>query len=100
MRVDLHIAIPKGFYGRIVGRSGLANSYGVFVFSGTIDADYRGVVCVVLFNLSDEDCEVRKGNRIDQIIIERCYAVKFVEYSGELPETERAAKGFGSSLGF
>ena len=94
------MAIPKGFYGRIVGQSGLANNHGIFVFPGTIDADYRGVVCIVLFNLSDDDYEVRKGNHIAQVIIERCYGVKFVEYGGELTETERTAKGFGSSLGF
>ena len=78
VRVDLHMTIPKGFYGRTVGRSGLANNRGIFVFPGTIDTDYRDVVCIVLFNLSDNDYEVRKGNRIAQIIIERCYDVKFV----------------------
>ena len=49
IRLGLFIAIPEGYYGRIVGRSGLANVHGITVDNGTIDSDYRGIVCVVLF---------------------------------------------------
>ena len=54
IRFDLFIAIPEGYYGRIVGRSGLANVHGITVYNGTIDSDSQGIVCVVLFNLSNE----------------------------------------------
>ena len=54
IRLDLFIAIPERYYGRIVGRSGLANTHGISVHNGTIDMDYRGIVCVVLFNLFNE----------------------------------------------
>ena len=53
IKTDLCPEIPKGYYGRVVGRSGLANFKGLFAFNGTVDAQYRGNVCVVLFNLSN-----------------------------------------------
>ena len=95
----MSFAIPTSFYGKIVGRSGLANIHGIVAFNGTVDADYRGTVCVLLFNLSDNEYIVEIGNRIAQLIIEKCYDVKFVEYN-ELPDTQRSVGGFGSSLGF
>ena len=58
------MAIPKGYYGKIEGGSGLANTHGITVYNGTVDSDYRGKVCVVLFNLSDEEYIVETGNRI------------------------------------
>ena len=70
IKLDLGIAIPGGYYGWIVGRSGFANTRGIIVHNGTIDSDYRGVVCVVLFNLSNEKDLVEVGNRIAQLIIE------------------------------
>ena len=69
------------FYGKIVGRSGLANAQGIVAFNGTVDTDYRGTVCVVLFNLSDNEYVVEIGNRIAQLIIKKSYDVRFVEYS-------------------
>ena len=53
IKTDLCPEIPKGYYGRVVGRSGLANFKGLFAFNGTVDSEYRGIVCVVLFNLSN-----------------------------------------------
>ena len=53
IKTDLCLEIQKGYYGRVVGRSGLANFKGLFAFNGTVDAQYRGNVCVVLFNLSN-----------------------------------------------
>ena len=92
--------IPKGFLGRIAGRSGLALKYGKTAHVGTIDADYRGVVEVILFNLTDNLYVVRAGDRFAQLMIEKCYKVKFIEIDDHLPETERGNAGFGSSLGF
>ena len=81
VRVDLNLAIPEGYYGSIVGRSGLANKQGIVAFPGTIDSDYRGVLCVILFNLSGDTYLVERGNRIAQIIIQKSCTVHFVECS-------------------
>ena len=102
--VDLNLAIPEGYYGSIVGRSGLANKHGIVAFPGTIDSDYRGVLCVILFNLSGDTYLVERGNRIAQIIIQKYCTVHFVECSDaefeKFCNTERDTGGFGSSLGF
>ena len=99
IKVQLSFAIPTGFYGKIVGRSGLANIHSIVAFNSTVDPDYRGTICVVLFNLSDNEHIVEIGNQIAQLIIGKCYDVKFVEYN-ELPDIQRSVGGFGSSLGF
>ena len=101
--VDLKLAIPKGFFGQIVGRSGVALFKGITALNGTIDTGYRDRNYVLIFNFSDDDYTIEKGNRIAQIITQRCYNnVKFVEYgeSEQLPESVRGDKSFGSSLGF
>ena len=101
--VDLKLAIPKGFFGQIVGRSGVALFKGITALNGTIDTGYRDRNYVLIFNFSDDDYTIEKGNRIAQIIIQRCYNnIKFVEYgeSEQFPESVRGDKGFGSSLGF
>ena len=100
--VDLKLAIPKGFFGLITGRLGEALYKGIMAFSGTIDAGYRDRIYVLLFNFSDDDDFIEKGNHIAQIIIQKCYNFKFVEYgeSEQFPESVRGDKGFGSSLGF
>ena len=81
IKLDLSMAIPEGYYGRIVEHSGLKNMCGIIVHDGTIDSDYRGVVCVILFNLSDEEYLVELGNCIAQLINERCFTPKFVKVS-------------------
>ena len=92
------IAIPEGYYGRIFGGSGLANAHSIMVHNRTIDPDYRGKACVVLFNLSNEKYVVKTGNRIAQLIIEQCFTPKFVEVSKFTEKkTKRGQKGFGSS---
>ena len=53
--IDLKVAIPEGFYGRTVGRFGIAKKYGIMVHNGTVDSDYRGIVGVILFNFSNEE---------------------------------------------
>ena len=103
MSVDLKLAIPKGFFGQIAGRSGVALFKVISAFNGIIDAGYRDRIYVLLFNFSDDDYTIEKGNRIAQIIIQICYNnIKFVEYgeSEQFPESVRGDKGFGSSLGF
>ena len=71
----MSFAILTGFYGKIVGRSGLANVHDTVAFNGTVDADYQGTVSVVLFNLSDNEYIVEISNRIAQLIIEKRYDV-------------------------
>ena len=98
IKLDCSITIQEGYYGQIVGHSGLAITCGIIVHYGTIDSDYRGVVCVVLFSLSNEEYLVQLGHRITQLIIERCFTPNFVKVSKFMEEkTEREEKGFGSS---
>ena len=104
VRVDLNLAIPEDYYGSIVGRSGLANKHGIVAFPGTIDSDYRVVLCVILFNVSGDTYLTQKDNRTAQIIIQIYCTVHFVECSDaefdKFCNTERDTGGFGFSLGF
>jgi dUTP pyrophosphatase len=68
---DISIAVPAGTYGRVAPRSGLASKHSIDVGAGVIDADYRGPVKVLLFNLSQNDFKVEQGDRIAQLIVER-----------------------------
>ncbi|XP_060709806.1 deoxyuridine 5'-triphosphate nucleotidohydrolase-like isoform X2 [Hemiscyllium ocellatum] len=96
VKTDIQIAVPHGFYGRVAPRSGLAAKHFIDVGAGVIDEDYRGNVGVVLFNFGKEDFEVKKGDRIAQLICERiCYPE--LEELKSLDETERGAGGFGST---
>ena len=99
IKVELNFAILSGFYGWIVGRSGLANVHGIVAFNCTVDVDYQETVWIILFNLSNIEHDIKVGNPIVQLIIEKCYDVKFVEYN-ELTDTKRSIGGFGSSGGF
>ena len=92
----LAFAIPHGWYGRIAPRSGLAAKQGYNVHAGVIDPDYRGEVKVALINHGDDTIEFRKGDRIAQIIIERCAMGALIELP-ELPETPRGSGGLGST---
>ena len=85
--------------GRVVGRSGLVNVKGIFAFNVTVNAEYRGNVCVVLFNLSIFTYVVEIGNLIRQFIVEKRNDIKFVEYNS-LPNSDRSNNGFGTTLGF
>ena len=93
----IKMSIPKGFYGQISPRSGLALNNGVVAFSGTIDSGYLGIVYVLLFNFSTNDFLVEKGNRIAQIIFKRCENLSFLEVENLTFDSERGVKGFGSS---
>ena len=90
------IVLPPGVYGRVAPRSGLAVKNGIQVGAGVVDPDYTGEVKVVLFNHGDKDFEVKRGERIAQLVLERCETPD-VEEIGLLEETERGAGGFGST---
>jgi len=68
---DISIAVPANTYGRVAPRSGLASKHSIDVGAGVIDADYRGPVKVLLFNLSEVDFKVEVGERVAQLIVER-----------------------------
>lgn len=92
----LQIAIPEGYEAQVRPRSGLALKQGISVLNtpGTVDADYRGEVGVILMNHSKEDLIVRRGDRIAQMIINKIEHV-VIEEVPELPSTDRGEGGFG-----
>ncbi len=92
----LYIALPEGFEAQVRPRSGLALKHGVTVLNtpGTIDADYRGEIGVVLINLSQEVFVVNDGERIAQMVIARCEQGELVTVE-TLDETERGEGGYG-----
>ena len=94
----ISIALPDGYEAQVRPRSGLALKSGISVPNapGTIDADYRGEVCALLINLSDQDFVISRGMRIAQMIVAKYSSVNWSVVS-ELPETERGAGGFGST---
>jgi dUTP pyrophosphatase len=94
----LFIALPAGFEAQVRPRSGLAAKHGITVLNtpGTIDADYRGEIKVILVNLSQEPFEIVPGERIAQMVIARHEQVQWEEVE-ELDATERGAGGFGST---
>ena len=96
VKTDLSIAIPLGTYARVAPRSGLAWKKFIDVGAGVVDYDYRGNVGVILFNHGDEDFEVKKGDRVAQLILEQILTPEVVECD-DLDDTARGAGGFGST---
>lgn len=92
----IKIELPEGCYGRIAPRSGLAVKNFIDVGAGVVDEDYRGVLKVVLFNHSDSDFEVKKGDRIAQLICQKIYYPELEEVQ-DLTDTVRGEGGFGST---
>lgn len=94
----LAIALPAGFEAQVRPRSGLAAKNGVTVLNtpGTVDADYRGEVKVILINLGQETFEIERGMRIAQMVIAPVTQARFAEVDS-LTETARGAGGFGST---
>lgn len=92
----LYIALPAGYEAQVRPRSGLALKKGITVLNspGTIDADYRGEICVILVNLSSEPFVIEDGERIAQMVIARHEQVEW-QLVETLDETERGAGGFG-----
>ncbi len=94
----LFIELPIGYEAQVRPRSGLAIKKGITVLNtpGTIDADYRGEVMVIMINLSKEDFSINDGDRIAQMIISAHEQAEWIEVD-ELEETKRGAGGFGST---
>ena len=94
----LYMEIPKGYEGQVRPRSGLAAKHGVTVLNtpGTIDADYRGEIRVILVNLSSEAFEIQPGERIAQMVFAKHETAQWEEVS-VLEESARGAGGFGST---
>lgn len=98
IKTGLFIALPQGYEAQVRPRSGLAAKHGISVLNspGTIDADYRGEIGVILVNLSNEDFTVNDGDRIAQMVIAAYAHTKWDEVN-VLDETERGKGGFGST---
>lgn len=98
IKTGLFIELPIGYEAQVRPRSGLAAKKGITVLNspGTIDADYRGEIGVILVNLSDEAFTVENGERVAQLVIAKHERAEWVEVE-ELEATERGAGGFGST---
>ena len=96
VKTDLSVAIPKNHYGRIAPRSGLSWKKSIDIGAGVIDFDYRGAVGMLLVNNGTDDFEVKQGDRVAQLLLERVSVPEVVEVD-DLDATERGQKGFGST---
>ena len=98
IKTGLFIALPQGFEAQVRPRSGLAAKHGISVLNapGTIDADYRGEIGVILVNLSNQNFNINNGDRVAQMVIARYEHTKWEEVS-VLDETKRGKGGFGST---
>ena len=96
VKTGLFIELPAGWEAQVRPRSGLALKKGITVLNspGTIDADYRGEICVILVNLGSEEFVINDGERIAQMVIARCEQAEIIQVE-ELSNTERGAGGFG-----
>ena len=92
----LAFKLPPGVYGRIAPRSGLTVKHGIHIGAGVIDPDYTGEVKVAMFNLGIESVHFRKGDRIAQLILERCEVPPVIE-TDIILDTARGSGGFGST---
>lgn len=98
VKTGLFLEIPEGYEAQVRPRSGLALKKGITVLNspGTIDADYRGEVGVILINLSNEPFAIENGERIAQLVFAKVEQAQWEE-TGSLSETDRGAGGFGST---
>ena len=98
VKTGLYIALPQGFEAQVRPRSGLAAKKGITVLNspGTVDADYRGEIGVILVNLSNEDFLINDGERIAQLVIAKHERIQWNEVE-ILSETKRGSGGFGST---
>lgn len=98
VKTGVKIALPNGFVGLVHPRSGLAAKSGITVLNtpGTVDAGYRGEIMVTLYNSTDEDFKVSRGDRIAQLVIQAVEHATFIQVS-DLPDSARGTGGFGSS---
>ena len=96
IHTGVHIALPEGYEAQVRGRSGLNKTHGIVVPTGTIDADYRGDIGVVVYNLSREPFTIHPGDRIAQLVI--CPVIKADwQQVDQLDKTDRGDGGFGST---
>jgi len=93
----LALVLPVGTYGRVAPRSGLAVKHGIHVGAGVIDPDYTGELRILLFNHGEDAFEVKRGDRVAQLILEKCETPEVEEVMGTLEETDRGVGGFGST---
>lgn len=91
------IAFPRGWYGRIAPRSGLALNYGIDVLAGVVDSDYTGKIKVILYNSGDRPFTISCGDKIAQIIPEKCGEWDVMTECENLNDTARGQGGFGST---
>ena len=98
VKTGLFIELPEGYEAQVRPRSGLAYKKGITVLNspGTIDADYRGEIGVILVNLSEEEFVIENGERVAQLVIAKHEQAQWVE-AESLAETDRGAGGFGST---
>ena len=96
VETGIAIGLPKGTYGRLAARSGMASKHGIAVGGGVMDADYTGEVRVILRSHGTTDYEFKAGDRIAQLIVERIQTSEAVVVD-KLVETERGTQGFGST---
>jgi len=96
VKTDIQIKVPHGTYGRVAPRSGLAWKHHIDIGAGVVDEDYRGNVGVVMFNHADAAFEVKKGDRIAQLVCEKISYPEIKELK-TLDETDRGEGGFGST---
>lgn len=98
VKTGIFLEIPEGYEAQVRPRSGLALKKGISLVNspGTIDADYRGEIGVILINMSQEDFTVSHGDRIAQLVFAKCEQADWIEVE-ELNKTERGEGGFGST---
>jgi len=98
IKTGLYISLPKGFEAQVRSRSGLSIKHGLCVLNspGTIDADYRGEIGIILINLSQEPFTINNGDRVAQLVIASHEQAQWIKVN-ELSETNRGNKGFGST---
>lgn len=94
----LAIEVPKGYEAQVRARSGLSLKHGITAANGvgTVDADFRGELCAILVNLSNEDFTIEPGMRVAQMILKKYETIEWQE-SGELSQTKRGKSGYGST---
>lgn len=96
VETGVQVQIPPGFFGAVRGRSSLAFRSGIVAFEGTIDADYRGNISVLLINHSDDVYEIKTGERVAQLVVVPCINMIPV-VQNTLHATDRGGGGFGST---
>ena len=96
INTGVHIQLPEGYEAQVRGRSGLNRDYGIVVSTGTIDADYRGEIHVMVYNLSREPYIIEEGERIAQLVISPCIQADWQQVD-HLDKTDRGEGGFGST---